>query len=354
MRSLRIIPVMCSRRRHEMANKSYFLPVLSEYFSEYLPKTKGLSANTIRSYKHAFRLLLEYIHFKYALLPEKIEFRHFEKGTAEAWLNWLCTNRGCSAKTRNNRLSALVTFARFALHRNFGDAIAFCSEIEYLPKKKCVERNEAVYFSREEMSILLRLPDSQNRIGKRDMVILSAMYASGARAQELCDITIGDLRFGTSNTLTLHGKGNKTRTVVLPEQCAVLLKSYIEQSRLKSTSSNQHLFSSQTHEHMTISCLEAIVKKYVRKAKVLRPDLFRNHYTPHSFRHSIAMHMLESGIPLPVIKTFLGHVSITTTMIYASANYELVNKYLRDKNPYAEHDSAVIQQGGTFIPQFLM
>jgi site-specific recombinase XerC len=105
---------------------------------------------------------------------------------------------------------------------------------------------------------------------------------------------------------------------------------------------------------MSISCLEAIVKKYVLKAKKLRPDLFLKHYTPHSFRHSIAMHMLESDIPLPAIKTFLGHVSIATTMIYASANYELVNKYLRDKSPYAEHDSTVIQQGGTFIPQFLM
>lgn len=337
-----------------MANKSYFLPVLSEYFSEYLPKTKGLSANTIRSYKHAFRLLLEYIHIKYSLLPEKIEFRHFEKGTAEAWLNWLCTDRGSSVKTRNNRLSALVTFARFAIRRNFSDAMAFCSEIEYLPKKKCIGRSDAVHFSREEMSVLLRLPDSQTRIGKRDTVILSALYASGARAQELCDITVGDLRFGSTTTMTLHGKGNKTRTVVIPEQCATLLKSHIEQNHLKTSGTHRHLFSSQTHEHMTISCLEAIVKKYVCKAKVLRPDLFRNHYTPHSFRHSIAMHMLESGIPLPVIKTFLGHVSITTTMIYASANYEMVNKYLRDKNPYAENDSAVIQQGDTFIPQFLM
>jgi site-specific recombinase XerD len=116
----------------------------------------------------------------------------------------------------------------------------------------------------------------------------------------------------------------------------------------------QHVFSSQTHEHMTISCLEAIVRKYVRMAKDLRPELFRDHYTPHSFRHSIAMHMLESGIPLPVIKTFLGHASIATTMIYASANYELVNKYLRDKNPYAEQSDTAEQSESLFMPQFLM
>ncbi|MDR0475274.1 MAG: site-specific integrase, partial [Treponema sp.] len=95
-----------------MASKYFFLPVLSEFFSVYLPKTKGLSANTIRSYKHVFRLLLEYANVKHNLIPEKIEFRHLEKGTVEAWLDWLCTDRGRSAKTRNHRLSALVTFAR--------------------------------------------------------------------------------------------------------------------------------------------------------------------------------------------------------------------------------------------------
>jgi len=337
-----------------MAGKSFFLPILSEFFSEYLPTTKGLSANTIRSYKNVFRLLLEYLRIKKGLLPEKIEFRHMENGAAEAWLNWLCTERKCSVQTSNHRLAALVTFARFALRKNFSCAITLCSDIERLPKKKCAGHSRAVHFSREEMSVLLRLPNSQSKIGKRDKVILSALYASGARAQELCDITVGDLRFGTVNTITLHGKGNKMRTIVIPEQCALLLKSFMEQNNLNCHNAQRHLFSSQTHEHMTISCLEAIVKKYVRKAKTLRPDLFREHYTPHSFRHSIAMHMLESGIPLPVIKTFLGHVSISTTMIYASANFELVNKYLRDKNPYAEQDSCVTNSESSFVPHFLM
>jgi site-specific recombinase XerD len=337
-----------------MKNKSFLLPVLSQFFTVYLPKTKGLSTNTIRAYKYAFRLLLKYVYDKHGLLPEKIEFKHLEKGTAEAWLDWLCTDRGCSVKTRNHRLSALVMFARFAIRANFNNALAFSSEVEYLPKKKCTTRNEAVHFSREEMSVILRLPDSHSKIGKRDKVILSTLYASGARAQELCDLTVGDLRFDTTATMTLHGKGNKTRTIVIQQQCAVLLKSHLEYNKLNRSGTQRHLFSSQINEHMTISCLEAIVKKYVNKAKKLRPDLFRQHYTPHSFRHSIAMHMLESGIPLPVIKTFLGHVSIATTMIYASANYELVNKYLRDKNPYAEQDTTVSKSEKPFMPHFLI
>jgi len=337
-----------------MTKKSYVLPVLAEFFSSYLPKTRGLSANTIKSYKQVFRLLFEYIHAQNGLLPEKVEFRHIESGVIESWLNWLCEERGCSAKTRNHRLSVMVTFAKFTFASNFEGALSFCSKVTHMPKMKEPKRPQSVHFTREEMSILLRLPSQRSNIGKRDKVLLSALYASGARAQELCDITVGDIRFGTANTVTLRGKGGKTRHVVIPQQCAVLIKSYMEQNKLISADTCRHVFSSQTHEHMSISCVEAIVKKYVKMAKKLRPELFPENYTPHSFRHSIAMHMLESGIPLPVIKTFLGHVSIASTMIYASANYDLVCKYLKDKNPYAENDESAHQAESYLTPPFLM
>ena len=337
-----------------MARKSYLLPALSEFFNTYLPNTRGLSANTIRSYKQVFRLLLEYIHAEHGLQPERIEFRHLEKGTVEAWLSWLCVERGCSIKTRNHRLSVLVTFARFALHRDFGGALTLCSEVEHLPQKRDTKRESAVHFTREEMSFLLRVPNSNSKIGKRDKVMLSTLYASGARAQELCDLTVGDVRFGKETTMTLHGKGDKTRTIVIPDKCATLLIRYVEQIKLSDANPQRHIFSSQTNEHMSISCIEAVVKKYVKLAKTLRPDLFREHYTPHSFRHSIAFHMLESGIPLPVIKTFLGHVSISSTLIYASANFDMVSKYLRDKNPYAEQDAEAEESVVPLVPSFLM
>jgi len=338
-----------------MAKKAYLLPVVSEFFSTYLPKTSGLSDNTIRSYKHAFRLLFEYVYQKQGLIPEKLEFRHVEGGVIEDWLNWLRSERKCSEKTRNHRHSALVTFSRFAFNRDFDNAMTLCSEVKHLPKTRTPISAEAIHFTKEEMTILLRLPNSMTEIGKRDKAVLSTLYASGARVQELCDLTVGDVRFGKSTTLTLHGKGNKTRTIVIPEQGAALLKSYMGQNHLlrKDAVEGKHIFSSQTHEHMTTSCIRTIVKKYVTIAKKRNPGLFRENYTPHSFRHSIAMHMLESGIPLPVIKTFLGHESIASTLIYASANYEMVNSYLRDKDPYAENDVDV-QPNLSQLPQFSM
>lgn len=97
------------------------------------------------------------------------------------------------------------------------------------------------------------------------------------------------------------------------------------------TDLESHAFSSQINEHMTIFCVEEIVKKYVRLAKMENPSLFREKKcSPHSFRHSIAVHMLEAWIPLPVIKNFLGHSSIEVTMIYATVSDELKNKYLKE------------------------
>jgi site-specific recombinase XerD len=288
---------------------------------------------------------------------EKITFSHLENGMVIEWLNSLEEKRECSARTRNQRLAAIVTFARFALRNDFDGALSFCAEVEHIPKKKTCRQTPAAYMTREEITTLLRLPDLCRKNGRRDRTILSTLYATGARAQELCDIRICDVRFAEPTTVTLKGKGEKTRVVVIPEQCAALLKRHIESECQQNSvrDSRSYVFSSQTHEHMTISCLEAIVKRYIETAKTLRPDLFRSNYTPHSFRHTIAMHMLESGIPLPVIKTFLGHVSIATTMIYAAADFEMVSRYLKDKNPYAMQEVECTQEhdNGIVLPAFL-
>jgi site-specific recombinase XerD len=339
----------------EMPKKTCVLPALADFFSTYLPKTRGLSDNTVRSYRHAFRLLLLYVCGQENVPFEKIEFAHLENGKVTEWLNSLEEKRECSARTRNQRLAAIVSFTRFALRNDFEGALSFCVEVGRIPKKKACGRAPATYMTRDEIAILLRLPDLDRKNGRRDRTILSTLYATGARAQELCDIRICDIRFADTVTVTLKGKGEKIRVVVIPEQCATLLKRHIESewSQNSVRDPRSHVFSSQTHEHMTISCLEATVKKYIDMAKALRPDLFRNNYTPHSFRHTIAMHMLESGIPLPVIRTFLGHASMATTMIYAAVDFELVSKYLRDKDPYAAQEIEDAQEQRISLPAFL-
>lgn len=142
------------------------------------------------------------------------------------------------------------------------------------------------------------------------------LYATGARAQELCDLKVNDISFGNETNIKLSGqKSKKPRWVTIPDNCASILRGYLCYRNLDTKNANDRLkyvFYSQTHEKMAVSCVEGIVKKYVAKAKEHHPELYkRESYSPHSFRHSIAVHMLECGESLVVIKAFLGHEDLS-------------------------------------------
>ncbi len=314
---------------------STLLTLLTEYFESYLPDAKGHSRNTIISYQYAFQLLFDFLYEDKGLPPEKVSFSCLSDEYLMEYLAWLENKRGCSPATRNHRRTAISSFAKFALKKNFSDALRFYTDIKGIPKKKTPKNDDVKYFSKEELAIVLNTPNTKSSIGRRDVMMLSFLYASGARAQELCDLTLNDVYFGAATNIRLVGKGNKARIVTIPENCAAMLKNYLRSRNLdtsRETDLSKHVFSSQTHEHMSISCVEEVVKKYVSKVKIAHPNLFkRKTYTPHSFRHSIAVHMLECGESLVVIKAFLGHESLSSTAIYASVTPELANKYLRER-----------------------
>jgi site-specific recombinase XerD len=300
------------------------IQMLPDFFDVYLVHTRGLSENTVISYKYAFQLLFEYLYEIKKLRPHKVTFSDLESGVIEDFLLWLETERNCGISTRNQRKAAIATFAKYALKKNFSVAMNFRLEVSNIDTKK-LPQPQFSYFTTSEITLLLSLPKGTRDIECRNKVILSFLYGSGARAQELCDLTVNDIRFGKSTSVRLTGKGSKSRVVTIPERCADLLQDYLHRNRLDEREKRgMYVFSSQTHTHMTISCVEAIVSKYVKLAKRQYPDLFHEkRYSPHSFRHSIAVHMLESGIPLPVIKVFLGHSSINSTMIYATVSLVL-------------------------------
>ena len=333
------------------AKSTDLLRALSEFFNSYLVEVKGASPNTTISYQYAFQLLYEFLFDIKGILPEKVTFVDLSGDTIIEFLAWLETFRGCSISTRNQRLAAICSFAKFAMRRSFAGAIAFSTEVLDIPKKKKPKDNDIKYFTLEELSIILGLPDTASNIGRRDAILMSVLYASGARAQEICDLTVNDIFFGKETRVHLVGKGSKGRTVVIPDNCAELLKGYINYKigYISGEARAMHVFSSQTNEKMSISCVEEIVKKYVNKAKRDYPSLFsRANYTPHSFRHSVAVHMLEAGESIAVIRAFLGHSSISSTLVYASVTPELANKYLRERgkpldavNPVAKQDSLI-------------
>lgn len=322
-----------------MKNKSNeVVALLSDFFTEYLPNTKGLSANTIKSYQYAFQLLFKYLDEVKGFSPDKVTFQRLSDGAIENFLTHLEKDRGCSVKTRNLRRTAIIMFAKYAAKKDFSTSLPFYSEAMACEKKREPKGSIIKYFTKDEIALLLKLPNNNKLIGQRDVTLLSVLYSTGSRAQELCDITLKDITLATATSPTkirLTGKGNKSRIVTIPNACTAILTGYLQSRRydVKDKSMyNRHLFSSQTNEHMSIACVEEIVAKYVALAKKQHPEYFRqNKYTPHSFRHSIAVHMLEAGDSLIAIKAFLGHSSIIATTVYAKVTPELANKYLDER-----------------------
>jgi site-specific recombinase XerD len=263
---------------------------------------------------------------------DRIQFDNLNYDTLTDFFNWIGQERKCSISTKNQRLAAISSYATYAQNRDFDAAFIFRNSVNKISFKK-VKNTPRVVFTRNEISILLSQPDRNKKIGYRDLVLLSVMYASGARAQETCDLTVGSVLCDKEKTwLIIKGKGGKTRRVGIPVACSALLKQYIK-SRNIGGFPNRHIFSSQTREHMTVSCIEEIFKKYVVIAKEQNPTLFlEDRYTPHSLRHATATHMLNAGVPLVVLKNFLGHESLQSTMIYAQIPQSIVDKYIKNWN----------------------
>lgn len=309
-----------------------FMTLLETYFTEYMPYSAGLSKNTIRSYRDAFRLLFQYLNVKKGIGANEICFRLLDHNTIADFLKWLEEERNCSVSTRNHRLTVLSSFAVYSANRNFEAATVFMNSIRKISLKKS-NVSPRIIFTMEEIAYLLRMPNTTTEVGKRDHALLNFMYATGARAQEVCDIKVRDIIFQNEKTkVVITGKGGKTRRVAIANVCAGILKQYINWKNI-SDNPERHVFSSQVHEHMTVSCVEEIFKKYINIAKAQTSDMFREKkYTPHTMRHTTATHMLEAGIPIMAIKNFLGHASVATTERYAELSQNTVNKHIREWN----------------------
>lgn len=334
--------------------KISFMTLLEDYFETYLPYSRGLSPNTVNSYKQSFLLLLRFMLEEKGKKADDIRFPDLNYDTLLDFFNWLETDRSCKPNTRNQRLSALSAFSEYAQNRDFDAASVFRSAIIRVPVKKGKQKRRAV-FTRQEIKILLELPDESYETGLRDKVLLSFMYATGARAQEICDLKVRDLKIDVNSaSVILTGKGSKTRQVGIPVKLAGTLQSYIKHKHIESFL-NRHVFSSQTHEQMTISCVEGIYKKYVSLAKKNNPELFlADSYPPHSMRHSTACHLLEAGVDIVTIKNILGHVSVQTTQIYAEMSQNTVDQKLREWNEtWFGENRKIEMKKSVDIPDFL-
>lgn len=294
---------------------------VTTFLTHYLAAQRNVSPNTIKAYRDVFTLLLRFCRDVKGIAPERLRLEQIDVSLVEAFLDYLEQERRSSPRTRNHRLAALHAFFRYVQSEE-PDRMLQCQKILAIPQRRHA-RLAVGYLSKEDLAEILTQPDLRNRGGRRDTVLLSILYDTGARVQELIDLSAGDVRLDPPAQVRLMGKGRKMRAVPLMENTVQLLRDHMHENHLDCPEQfDRPLFCNGRDQRLSRSGIRYILQKYVGKARSKRPSLNRT-VTPHMLRHTKGMHLLQSGISLEMIRDFLGHVDVKTTQIYARANLEM-------------------------------
>ena len=317
-----------------------FANALTDFLGRYLTVECGYSPNTVTTYSYTFSLFIGYMKTVELVKPENFTLDEITKERVIGFLSWIEKERKCSSSTRNARLGALHSFFSYLQYRNVS-GLAKWQDILSIKSKK-PKAPEMAYLTIEGLKLILRQPDLKTRKGRRDFALLGLLYDSGCRVQELIDLTPSCFRFDETATVRLLGKGNKARVVPLSATQVANLRQYMAEERLTAPECQCHpLFPNPQGNKMSRMAVLNIVKKYQGMARAVSPELIPEDIGCHSFRHTKAMHMLEAEINLVYIRDFLGHVSTTTTEVYARASEKMKQKALSKLNP------GIVQEGKT-------
>lgn len=304
-----------------------FSKYISDFISRYLPDEKGASTHTVTAYRDTFVLLLNFFQQQKGIKVEKLTLDKISKETVIEFLDWLQKERRCSNSTRNARLAAIHSFYRYLQYEHL-DTLYECQKILSIRFKRTQQRGIS-YLTIEGIKLLLKQPDTSTRKGRRDLALLSLIYDTGARVQEIVDLTPSRLRLNGPPTIKIVGKGNKARLVPMLDAQVGHLKNYLKESGLNEPLTNRYpLFFNSRKEKLTRAGINYIVRKYGKMARKENKMMVPDKISCHSLRHSKAMHLLQAGVNLVYIRDILGHVSIKTTEIYARADSKQKRKAL--------------------------
>ena len=312
-------------------NRDNFSYHLTKFFTVYLPNQRNLSQGTITVYRDVFRLLLMFLESEKNIKPQKVTLDILERQCIEQFIIWIHEERGCTPKTCNNRLAAVKSFFNY-LQFELPERAFQCKCILDIRFMKTQDK-EISYLTIEGIKTLFEQPDINTKSGRRDLTILSVLYDTGARVQEISDLKLKDVRLIAPATVSITGKGGKTRIVPLLSQTEKLLKQYISDFHIKEMGSDVPLFQNRDGEKLTRYGITYILSKYVKMAQEKTPELIPKKISPHSIRHSKAMHLLQANVNIVYIRDLLGHSSVTTTEVYARADTTLKREALEKANP---------------------
>ncbi|MDD3141882.1 MAG: tyrosine-type recombinase/integrase [Lachnospiraceae bacterium] len=291
---------------------------VSRFFTAYLSGERGLSSNTISSYRDTFRQLLAYYSDELKIQVDKIQLCDLTAVNVKGFLDHIET-QGCSASTRNQRLASIKSFIRYVQlesPENLENSFQIMAIRSKRQSKPIIE-----YLSQEQLSRLLAKPISSTKNGFKDMLILTLLYDSGARVSEFINIKVSDIRMDMPAVIRLHGKGNKSRWVPLDSRTVKLLDLFMEKELLKTPIGlNRYLFLNRSGNPYTRAGISYILLKYTNQLYAEDELSFPKKLSPHCLRHTKAMILLQAGTNLIYIRDVLGHEHMRTTEVYARAD----------------------------------
>jgi site-specific recombinase XerD len=307
---------------------------LRAFLTDYLPRQRALSAHTLHSYRDSLKLLLQFVAGKKGD-PGQLTMEHLTYERIMAFLQNLETQRRNQVSTRNVRLSAIRSFFRF-VGTHYPEHLIMAQRILSAPLKRTSLR-EIQHLELSELQEVLRDIDRSTLDGRRDRVLLSFLFNTGARVSEAVGLQACDLVLGAPPSVQLRGKGRKERSCPLWIETARALRAYLTERQIALTEP-RNVFLNHRGRPLTRFGVRLILQKHIRKTALRVKSLKNKRLHPHSVRHSTAIHLLRSGVDLSTIANWLGHVSINTTNKYLTLDLETKRKALEKSEPIFSGD----------------
>lgn len=301
-----------------------FPGLLQDFFQRRLVAERGASPQTIASYRDSFELLLRFAERRTKRAPSALMLSDLDAPMILAFLNYLEDERGNSPRTRNLRLTAIRSFTRYASIRDPA-SLAIAQRVLAIPTKR-FDRPMLSFLSRVEVEALLDAPDRSTFSGQRDRVLFATLYNTGARVSEITGLRVGDVLLDRQWALCLHGKGRKERVLPLWKSTAAQLREWLP--RVNATSDSP-VFPNRAGRRLSRSGVEHRLRLAVHTAAMLCPSLATRRISPHTLRHTTAMHLLQAGVDITVIALWLGHNDTATTHLYIEADLAMKEEALR-------------------------
>jgi site-specific recombinase XerD len=297
--------------------------LLTRYFSEHLRQHRNVSRHTVAAYRDTFRLLLRFFKQTYRTPPATLELRELNAPRVLAFLTHLEEVRHNGIRSRNARLAAIRAFVHYVEDRLGPDLPEASRRILAIPLKRYTKPILG-FLTRPEVEALLAAT-GQNWTGRRDHLLFLLLYNTGARVSEVLNLRVRDVLTADYRHLTLHGKGRKERTVPLWRNTQTQLRQWIKENHLES---GAPLLPNRFGQPLTRSGVAWQLRQLVGRAARQVPSLQQRRLSPHTFRHTTAMHLLQGGVSPEVIALWLGHESPNTTHLYIEADLTMKRQAL--------------------------